>query len=47
MPEILAPVKATLRTPAATLTVAPVCLPDPMSEANEQTKQLNHEPNVA
>jgi len=28
------------------LTVAAVCLPDPISEAKEQTKQLNHEPNV-
>jgi putative transposase len=46
MPQILAPVKATLRAPAATLTAAAVCLPDPMSEAKEQTKQLNHEPNV-
>jgi putative transposase len=46
MQQILAPVKATLRAPAAALTAAPVCLPDPFSEAKEQTKQLNHEPNV-
>ncbi len=46
MLQILAPVKATLRAPAAALTAAPVCLPDPFSEAKEQTKQLHHEPNV-
>jgi hypothetical protein len=46
MPQILATVKATLRAPAAALTAAPVCLPDPFSEAKEQTKQLNHDPNV-
>ena len=46
MPQILAPVKATLRAPAAALTVAAVCLPDPISEAKEQTKQLNHRADV-
>jgi len=46
MPQILAPVKATLRAPAAALTAAAVCLPDPFSEAKEQTKQLKHERNV-
>jgi len=46
MPQILAPVKATLRAPAAALTVAAVCLPDPMSEAKEQTKALPQRENV-
>ena len=46
MRQILAPVKATLRAPVAALTAAAVCLPDPTSEAKEQTKKLNHEPNV-
>lgn len=46
MPQILAPVKATLRAPAAALTVAAVCLPDPMSEAKEQTKALQQRENV-
>lgn len=46
MPQILAPVKATLRAPTAALTAAPVCLPDPISEAKEQTKQLNHRADV-
>jgi putative transposase len=46
MPQILAPVKATLRAPAAALTVAAVCLPDPMSEAKEQTKALRQRENV-
>lgn len=46
MPQILAPVKATLRAPTAALTVAAVCLPDPMSEAKEQTKALQQKENV-
>lgn len=40
MQQILAPVKATLRAPAAALTGAPVCLPDSMSEAKEKTNEL-------
>jgi putative transposase len=40
MPQILAPVQATLRAPAAALTAAAVCVPDSQSEAKEQTKQL-------
>ena len=46
MPQILPPVKATLRAPAAALTVAAVCPPIPEIEAKEQTKALFHEKNV-
>jgi putative transposase len=46
MPQILAPVKATLRAPAAALTVAAVCLPDPLSETKEQTKAAQQPGNV-
>jgi putative transposase len=46
MPQILAPVKATLRAPAAALTVAAVCLPDPMSKAKERTKAREQPQNV-
>ena len=46
MPQNLAPVKATLRAPAAALTVAAVCPPDPMSKAKEQTKAPEQPGNV-
>ena len=46
MPQILAPVQATLRAPAAALTGAPVCLPDSKSGAKEQTNELNRNQNV-
>lgn len=44
--QILAPVKATLRAPAAALTAAAVCLPDPYIEAKEQTKAPEQQDNV-
>jgi len=46
MPQILAPVKATLRAPAAALTGAPVCLPDSTSAAKEQNNEPNQDSNV-
>ncbi len=40
MQQILAPVKATLRAPAAALTAAAVCLPESNNEAKEKTNEL-------
>ena len=45
MPQILAPVKATLRAPAAALTAAAVCEPETKSEAKEKI-ELHQNANV-
>ena len=45
MPQILAPVKATLRAPAATLTGAAICEPETRSEAKEKI-ELHQNANV-
>ena len=46
MPQILAPVKATLRAPPAALTAAAVCVPESNNEAKELTNQLRQMENV-